>query len=233
MARTVKEKEYTERRNEILDVAQRLVYSKGYEQMTIQDIQDELQISKGAFYHYFDSKQHLLEALIERLLEQMDTILDPIVHDAHTYALEKFHRFFLALARWKTEQKTFLLALLRVWYKDENALVRQKVQIASVKRLAPLLTTIVHQGIQEGVFTTRFPDQVGRVVMSLIQGLQEAMGEILLASKPKHDALQRIELVLAAYTDAFERVLGSPSGSIRFVDTETLREWIALMEDYT
>ena len=65
MARIVKEEEYVEKRNEILAVAQRLVYTKGYEQMTIQDMLDELQISKGAFYHYFGSKQALLEALIE------------------------------------------------------------------------------------------------------------------------------------------------------------------------
>ena len=70
MARIVKEQAYAEKRNEILDVAQRLVYTKGYEQMTIQDILDDLQISKGAFYHYFDSKQALLEALIERMLQE-------------------------------------------------------------------------------------------------------------------------------------------------------------------
>jgi AcrR family transcriptional regulator len=32
-----------------------LVFTKGFEQMSIQDILDELHISKGAFYHYFDS----------------------------------------------------------------------------------------------------------------------------------------------------------------------------------
>ena len=61
MARSVNEKEYAVKRNEILDVAQRFVYTRGYEQMSIQDILDELHISKGAFYHYFDSKQALLE----------------------------------------------------------------------------------------------------------------------------------------------------------------------------
>ena len=54
MVRTIKEP--SERRNDILDAARRLIYTKGYEQMTIQDILDELGISKGAFYHYFDSK---------------------------------------------------------------------------------------------------------------------------------------------------------------------------------
>ena len=45
MARTAKErtvKEATVRRNEILDVAQRLVQTRGYEQMAIQDILDQI-----------------------------------------------------------------------------------------------------------------------------------------------------------------------------------------------
>jgi AcrR family transcriptional regulator len=49
MARTVKEEEYAVKRKEIVDVAQRLVYTKGFDQMSIQDILDELHISKGAF----------------------------------------------------------------------------------------------------------------------------------------------------------------------------------------
>src|SRR5438128_3469885 len=105
MTRIVKEKEYAVRRNAILDVAQLLVYTKGYEQMTIQDILDDLQISKGAFYHYFDSKQALLEALIERLLEEIVQHILPIVHDPHLPALEKLQRYFAMVVRYRTAQK--------------------------------------------------------------------------------------------------------------------------------
>jgi AcrR family transcriptional regulator len=60
MARTVNATLYTVRRDAFLDVAQRLVQTKGYEAMSIQDVLNELEASKGAFYHYFDSKQALL-----------------------------------------------------------------------------------------------------------------------------------------------------------------------------
>jgi AcrR family transcriptional regulator len=60
MPRTVNATLYTVRREAFLDVAQRLVQTKGYEAMSIQDVLDELDASKGAFYHYFDSKQALL-----------------------------------------------------------------------------------------------------------------------------------------------------------------------------
>jgi AcrR family transcriptional regulator len=225
MARIVKE--YAVRRNEILDVAQRLVYTKGYEQMAIQDILDDLQIAKGTFYHYFDSKQALLEAIIERMLEEVERLLLPIVQNSHLPALEKFQRFFTAIARWKTEQKTFILALLRVWYMDDNAIVREKARSSSLKQFMPLLTIIIHQGIQEGVFTPAYPDQVGDVVISLMQGLNDTLARLLLSFEPKDDALlQGIVGIVAAYTDALERVLGAPMGSLLLADTETLEEWV-------
>src|SRR5581483_1127355 len=105
MARIVKEREYAVRRNAILDVARRLVESRGYEQMTIQDILNELKISKGAFYHYFDSKQALLEALIEHMQDEVDQLLSPIARDPHLSALDKLQRLFDSLAHWKTAQK--------------------------------------------------------------------------------------------------------------------------------
>src|SRR5690349_9269016 len=135
MARTVKAP--TARRNEILDAAQRLIYTKGYEQMTIQDILNNLQISKGAFYHYFDSKQALLEAIIERMQQEVEQIVQPIVQDPQLPALEKLHRFFATVSSWKTERKDFLLALLRIWYQDNNALVRQKLRTTGTTWLAP------------------------------------------------------------------------------------------------
>ena len=49
MARTVNLTEHAARRDEILDAAQRLILSTGYERMTVQDILDDRQISKGAF----------------------------------------------------------------------------------------------------------------------------------------------------------------------------------------
>jgi TetR/AcrR family transcriptional repressor of nem operon len=231
MARIVKEEEYAARRNEILDIAQQLVYTKGYEHMTIQDILDELEISKGAFYHYFDSKGALLEALVERMIVvEVEPLLIPIVQDPHLSALEKLNRYFDTAIRWKTTKKTFMLELLRVWLADENAIVRQKMFAMTVKRVTPWLVEIIRQGIREGVFNTRYPDQVCHVILYIVQGLNvsETIIELLLSSETNRDA-ERIEsgmaLYTAALTDALERVLGAPSGALHLIDLETLKEW--------
>jgi AcrR family transcriptional regulator len=230
MVRVVKEQDYAEKRNEILDAAQRLVFSKGYERLTIQDILHDLEISKGALYHYFDSKQAVLEALIERMQREAEQPVLTIVHDPHLPALEKLQRFFDTLGRVRADQQTFLSSLLHVWYTDDNAIVRQKVDEAIIERRSPLLTEIVHQGIREGVFTPAYPDQAGHVVVSLALGMTNAIAKLLVSMAEAQDEAKHIDLMVAihgAYSDAIERVLGAPIGYLHRYDTAAVRQWAA------
>lgn len=242
MARTVKEQEYTKKRNEILDASIRLLFAKGYEQMTIQDILVKLQISSGAFYHYFDSKPALLEAFIARIREETEKPLLPIVRDPHLPALEKLRGFFAMLERLQIAHKTEVVELGHVWYADSNAIVRQKVDLAIHKQRAPLLTEIVCQGIREGVFKVAYPDQAGEVIQSLLQGMENTHARLLFWSAQEPDGateaddateigeLHRIEQIVTthdAYMDAVERVLGAPPNSLYRTDTETVKAWVA------
>jgi AcrR family transcriptional regulator len=226
MARIVKEEEYAVKRKEILEVAQKLVYTHGYEQMSIQDILDELGISKGAFYHYFDSKQALLDGLVERMLDDAEQILQPIVEANDLPAIQKLQRYFESGGRWKTARKTFMLDIMRVWYTDSNALLRQKQEAASIKRIAPMLTEIVRQGLAEGVFTTTHPDQIGSMIWGLAQGISDQVAELLLTETPQTDALKRLEDIIGAYSEALERILGAPAGSLPLMDVGLLQEWV-------
>lgn len=222
MARTVDPAAHAARREEFLDVAQRLIQSKGYEQMSVQDVLAAVGSSKGAFYHYFDSKQALLEALIERTADQL------AAHLAHEDdpgpALERLRRFFGALAGWKTGRQDLLVALLEVWYSDDNAVVRQKMRPRLAERIVPLLTEIVRAGIGEGAFDAVLPEQTSRVLISLINELNDAIGAVLIA-RPD-DGVERLQALVAAYTQALERVLALQPGSITLVDPEAPRTWL-------
>ena len=229
MARSIKEEAFSARRNEILDAARRLVYSKGYEQMTIQNILDDLQISKGAFYHYFDSKGAVLNALVERMVaEEVLPLVLPLVQAPDLTAVEKLERYFDISFRWKTAQMDFMLALLRVWLADENAIVRQKMFSTSVRLVTPQLAEIIRQGVQEGVFTTCYPEQVSHAIIYIIQGLGDTIIELFISNEAHPDP-GRIESTVTAYThalsDAMERVLGAPTGSLKLIDPDTLKEW--------
>ncbi len=234
MARIVKEQAYKEKRNQILGAAQRLVYTKGYERMTIGDILDALQISSGAFYHYFDSKPAVLAAFIEQIQSETEKPLLPIVQDPNLSALEKLQGFFTTLDRLRIAHKADVVKLGRVWYNDDNAIVRQKVAEAMVKQRAPLLNQIVRQGVQEGVFTTPYPDQAGEIMLSLLQGMGNTHANLLLLPTQEQDEVGRIEAVVtthAAYMEAIERVLGAPSNSLYRIDATSVEMWVTAVRD--
>src|SRR5690349_6754698 len=97
------------RRDAFLDAAQRLIQAKGYEQMSVQDVLDELGASRGAFYHYFDSKVALLDAVVERMVVAATDAVAPVVTDPALTAPEKLTRLFAGIQRWKTERKDLML----------------------------------------------------------------------------------------------------------------------------
>jgi len=227
MPRIKVEEDYVARRNEILDVALRLLYCKGYERMTIQDILDELQISKGAFYHYYDSKAEVLNALIERMaVEQVEPLFISIVNDPHLTALQKLQCYFDTGVTWKTAKKDLMIELVKIWYSDENALARQKMLATMERHTTPWFGEIIRQGNKEGVFKVLYPEYAPSIIINLVQPLGDAFAQMLLSEEVKGDhILQKAKALIATYNDAMERFLGAPKGSIHLMDTNMLKEW--------
>jgi AcrR family transcriptional regulator len=233
MARVTKPEEFASKRNAILAAAQRLIFTKGYEQMSVHDILDDLHISGGAFHHYFDSRGALLDALIERIERESAKPLLPIIDDPHLTAIQKLQGFFSALDRVRMAHTQEVIEAARVWYTDGNAIVHQKVDEAVLTHRAPLLTEIVRQGIQEGVFTTPFVDQAGEIIMALLQGMANTHARLLFVSADELDQHRRVEAIVAihaAYMEAIERVLGAPPNSLYRAHAPAVMVWAAALE---
>jgi len=230
VSRSVKAHEYAEKRNAILDVAERYIATKGYEQMTTQDLLEDLQISRGAFYHYFESKQALLMGLVERIGEQAEHLVLSVASSREMSAQDKLLRFFAVLDQQKRENLDLLFAFLRVWYADENALFRHKLYLARIKRLTPWLSQIIREGVAEGVFTTASPEQAARIIISLLEDLGYATAEVLLGQEGEGLAFPRIAQISEATADALERVLGMKPGCLRQSWSDDLSRWQVLLE---
>src|SRR5207249_2002053 len=125
---------------------QRLIQVKGYEQTSVQDVLDDLETSKGAFYHYFDSKSALLDRVVERMVEGALASAEPIVAALDVPADAKLRGIFAATAAFKSARKEFLLALIQVWLSDDNALGRERFRRSVVLRLPPVTAAITRQG---------------------------------------------------------------------------------------
>lgn len=232
MARKTNEQEYINHRNEILNTAQGLILSKGYSRMSIQDIIGKLGISKGAFYHYFDSKHAVLKAMIDRLMQQGVEVLLPILEDPSFSALKKLEHYFSAASNWKVSQKATILSLLAIWYNDENIIVREKQIAAGRNVLTPLLEKIIEQGSREGVMNTPFKDKASEIIFSMMMGMGDAFARSLLQFLSKERVISaeacyaEMRSITAAYTDAIEKVLGIKSGSLNLLSDEVIMQWV-------
>jgi AcrR family transcriptional regulator len=225
MARTVNATLYTVRREAFLEVAQRLIQTKGYEAMSIQDVLDELDASKGAFYHYFDSKVALLEAVIERLADTGLATVAPILEDPDLPAVRKLEKVFAGIARFKAEQMDLVLAIIEVWKSDGNAVVREKLRRLTASRMVPLFSTVVRQGVEEGAFDVASPDETTKVLLTLMQGFQEIAMDLFIARQAGTIKFDDVRRSIASFTEAFERILGIPKRSVTLADEATLRFW--------
>lgn len=236
MSRNVNEEEYTAKSNQILDVAQQLVFTKGYEKMSIQDILNALGMSKGAFYHYFDSKAALLEAYIERGQDEIDEAFHTILADPNLSAVDKFQKFFSTLDQFRQSQQVFIAELARVWFADENAIVREKIDEVIVARRAPLLNAIVRQGVEEGVFTTPYPEQAGVLILAIARGMGNKVLKLMLSSDPNLDESQKVNEIVetsCAMAEAIESILNSSNQILHRPNSGEVQVWLTMLNQNT
>ena len=94
-------------------------------------------------------------------------------------------------------------------------------------RLAPVLARIVEQGDAEGVFSVSSPGSTARVMVALLHGLNDTAVHLFLERDEGGASLADAEGLAAAYTDALERIVGTPPGTLHLVDRDVLKEWYA------
>lgn len=228
MARSVDPKAHAIRREAFLAAIENLLSTKGFEEVSVQDVLTATGASKGAFYHYFASKQALLEALAERLADTVSSGMQETAEAPGLSAPERLNRMFAALGTTKLERRDMIVAMLRVWFSDANAAVRQRVRRCVSDRITPLLEDVIAQGRREGSFDAE-PVQ-GRILAGLVQDHNDEVGQRILSSEATGESrealLEEVRALAVIYTSAIERVLGARPGSIRFVDFDVLDTWI-------
>lgn len=79
-------------REQIIMISMKLFVHKGFKEVTMKDIVDETGLSKGAFYHYFESKEKVFEEVVKHFYNDM-MITD--YSDFPQTSLKEFYRFYL------------------------------------------------------------------------------------------------------------------------------------------
>lgn len=147
-------KEANERRNEILDVAERLFCTRGYDNTSTNDILAEIGIARGTLYYHFKSKEDILDGMIDRILSGIIRKASRIALDESIPVLERLTQTVLAA---NVDTKTGDMILEQV-HKPQNALMHAKMQKRLLQELIPLFLKMIEDGISQGLMQTEDPE---------------------------------------------------------------------------
>ena len=198
-------KKSDERRNQILDVAQELFLSKGFHKTTINDILKIVDIAKGTFYYYYESKMDVLDDLIDRFIDRQVEELQKLSVSPELTALEKF-AYIISNPHNHSEEKEKILEEL---HKIDNAEMHQRSLVESVLKITPIVTRIVEQGIEEKIFTTPYPQETVEILIISFQILFDDG----LFTWSYEERISKLKAM--AWT--FDLLLGAKEGSFNFI----------------
>lgn len=202
MTRVVKKS--FERRGEILATARRLFQTKEYDEVTMQNVMDTLDIAKGTIYHYFKSKEELFEAVIEQIVDQTVTKMEKYIEKAKGTALEKIQGL-IEIGRVAGSEGKILKAL----NEPRNDTMHTRLLAATLLRQARCHAKLIQQGCDEGVFQTTNPLECAEFVLSGVQFLTD----IGIYPWTNEDLQRRIK----AFPRLIEQLLKAPRGSFDFM----------------
>lgn len=202
MTRTVKDPQ--QRRAEILAAARELFQQKGYESTTMRHVMDKLGIAKGTIYHYFASKEELLEAVVEETAGAYIADMTKMLAGLQGNALEKMQALINAAPLAEQEED-----LIETLHQTANMGMHTRQLATAVLGMAPLYAQVIEEGVAQGVFHTAHPREAAELMLAGVQFLVDA------GIYPwSGEDLQRRVLALPAL---IESILGAPAGSFNFL----------------
>lgn len=207
-----------ERRSQILACAEKLFYQKGYENTSIQDILQELKCSKGGFYHHFDSKLQLLEAITAQRTLAAREELTRAVQECPGDAVERLNVLFARGLPWRAEDMEFAGLILRVGYRDGSLQIRECVKRALLDNAREPLERIIQDGIEQKLFYTRYPEEIGELLLAIYANINDEIAVRLAAGLEGERSVMQLIDRLDACRYAVEQLLGAPYGSVVLFD---------------
>lgn len=200
--RTVKEAE--ERKNEILDVAERLFGTKGFDNTSTSDILNEVGIARGTLYYHFKSKEDILDAMIDRMTGRLVEKAAALLAKKEIPVLKRLTMMMTAL----NVNGSLGQEIMEQVHKPQNALMHQKMQERLLTGVNPLVTALIREGIAQGICKTEYPAEVAEMTLLYSNTAFDTLAE--------HGKEER-ERKINAFIYNLERLLGMERGSMEAV----------------
>jgi len=153
-----------ERREELIDTAERLFLEKGYDRTTVNDIVDEINVAKGTFYHYFKSKAEILGPIMERNIAILEEEFRSIISRDDLQTPDKLNEMLNCSFRWYKGKEQLLFFI----HQESNSVPHHNFEEMTYARLAPPIVEVVAKGVGEGHFDVLYPTQTAEIILAAI-----------------------------------------------------------------
>ncbi|MFW5802045.1 MAG: TetR/AcrR family transcriptional regulator [Spirochaeta sp.] len=211
-------KDYDDRKNEFLDTALGLFMSRGYEQTSVAAIIEAVGVSKGAFYHYFKTKEDLLDQLSARASSQAMQAIEDVLADPGLNAVERLNAVFARTNAYKAQNRELILTILQVFYGNENLVLRNKLQEQNIQLMTPVIAGILEQGIAEGRMHLDYPRETAAFILRIGSNLVEGLARLLPVDPADDEGVEAVLRHMRMYNQSVERIIGAEPGSLHLVD---------------
>jgi AcrR family transcriptional regulator len=216
------------RRSEFLDHAQALFLRRGYENTSLNDVIAESGASKGAFYHYYPSKEALLEALADRIARHALADVQDVVSEPTLDALARLNGFLAASRQFKLDMASERWTVFAALFRPENRVLYQRIAAAWEALFTPMLTKLIAEGVRERAFDTFDPEGVGDMLQQLVSTTYPIIASAIAATTDaqRKAAVTTFERRLRLHGIAIDRILGLPDGSVHIVEPGYARRFM-------
>jgi AcrR family transcriptional regulator len=212
------------RKQELLLTAMRLFAAQGYEQTSINQIIAALNISKGAFYHHYSSKEDLVEALAAMYAEEAAERARTVLEDASLDAFGRLSMFLSRMRNSKLDSAAQLQAAFAPIFLERNRDLYERTQLAVNRVIQPILARIIAEGVADRTFDAADPDAAAEIMLHLMGSTRPMVARLYAAGNQLEVQREMNRLVarMRYLSTVVDRILGLPEGSIELVDDESI-----------
>jgi AcrR family transcriptional regulator len=212
VARIVKDADV--RRDELLDAALALFLEHGYERTSVEQITQAVGVAKGTFYHYFETKDALLEQLVDRYSIRLFEEVEAAIAHTDGDAISRLRVLMSSSTTAKLTRADETLLITESLYSPTNRTMLDRMRDGWMERLRPIIAQIIEQGCAEGSFDVPDIEGYTDICLSLWLDYGVRVGARFFAARGEANKMREVYSAVGVLMSAIERILGAKPGSL-------------------
>ena len=185
------------RKKELLNIAYDMFLTRGYENTHVDEIIEKAQIAKGTYYYYFQSKEQMLEEVIDMMIDSETKMAEQVI-GMDISVPQKIVMILTSMKPTEAEQP-----IKNALFQPENVLMHHKVRQKLINILTPILSEVIKEGVDEGIFEC--------------DNIPERVKMLLIISDSTFNEGTFSEKDISVFIDMTEKLLGAENGTMSFI----------------